>query len=51
MNTSKRGYTQDYYSPMPTKVTRFWRNFIPWQFYRFIILNLKIIKIVVRGHS
>jgi len=46
-----RGYTQDYYSPMPTKSTLFWRNFIVWQLIRFLILNLKILKIVVKGHT
>lgn len=51
METKTRGYTQDYYSPMPTKTTRFWRNFIPWQLVRFVVLNLKILKIVVKGHS
>jgi hypothetical protein len=46
-----RGYTQDYYAPMPTKATLFWRNCIIWQAIRFFILNLKVLKIVVKGHS
>lgn len=51
MKTVKRGYSQEYYAPMPTKKTLFWRNFIPWQIIRFFALNLKILKIVVKGHS
>ncbi|MHC1707717.1 MAG: hypothetical protein AB9842_09365 [Bacteroidales bacterium] len=51
MENIKKGYQQEHYAPMPTRTTMFWRNFIPWQIIRFIILNLKIIKIVVRGHS
>lgn len=51
MKTSTRGYTQDDYSPMPTKATLFWRNFVLWQAVRFVVLNLKILKIVAKGHS
>jgi len=51
MNTIKKGYVQEHYAPMPTRITRFWRNFVPWQIIRFFALNLKIIKIVVKGHS
>lgn len=51
MKTGKRSYSQEYYAPMPTKSTLFWRNFIPWQIIRFFVLNLKILKIVVKGHS
>ncbi len=49
--TNTRGYTPDKYSPMPTKFTKFWRTCIPYQAIRFIVLNLKILKIVVKGHS
>ncbi len=48
---NRRGYTQESYAPMPTKSTIFWRRFIPWQVWRFIVLNIKILKIVVGGHS
>jgi len=51
MNTMKKGYVQEHYAPMPTKATLFWRNFAPWQLIRFFILNLRILKIVVKGHS
>jgi hypothetical protein len=46
-----KGYYEEAYPPMPTKTTIFWRKNLIWQFIKFIILNLKIMKIVVRGHS
>ena len=50
-NLNPRGYYDEAYPPMPTKATRFWRKEIFWQTYRFIVLNVKIIRIVVLGHS
>jgi hypothetical protein len=51
MKTNRpHSYAPDYYSPLPTRATRFWRNFIPWQIMRFIVINYKIIKIVVKWH-
>lgn len=50
-NAKRRGYYDEAYPPMPTKRTMFWRKEIFWQTYRFIVLNLKIIRIVVLGHS
>jgi hypothetical protein len=44
-------YSEQYYPPSPTKATLFWRRFIPFQIIRFFVLNFKIIKIVVKGHS
>ncbi|PKP49569.1 MAG: hypothetical protein CVT94_04640 [Bacteroidetes bacterium HGW-Bacteroidetes-11] len=50
-NKNIQAYTDESYPPFPTRSTLFWRRFIPWQFFRFIVLNLKIIRIVVGGHS
>ncbi len=44
-------YSDQYYPPTPTNFTLFWRSFIPFQLIRFFVLNWKIIKIVVKGHS
>ncbi len=44
-------YSEHNYLPTPTNFTFFWCKFIPFQILRFIILTLKIIKIVVKGHS
>jgi hypothetical protein len=46
-----RGYYEESYPPLPTKGTKFWRRNLLWQFWRFIVLNLKIMRIVVGGHS
>lgn len=44
-------YSKQSYATEPTKGTKFWRTFFPLQFIRFFILNLKIMRIVVGGHS
>jgi hypothetical protein len=44
-------YSQESYPPMPTKLTLFWRRNIIWQAWRWVVLNIKIMKIVVGGHS
>lgn len=37
--------------PSPTAATRFWRKFFPWQVVRFFVLNVKIMRIIIGGHS
>ncbi|MFM1930878.1 MAG: hypothetical protein RL226_181 [Bacteroidota bacterium] len=44
-------YSEQSFATVPGKSTRFFRRFLPWQIYRFIVLNLKIMKIVIGGHS
>jgi len=44
-------YSEESYPPMPTKSTLFWRMCIIWQAWRWVVLNIKMIKIVVGGHS
>lgn len=51
MSRKDFSYTTTSYAPTPTKNTLFWRKFWPWQAWRFIVLNLKIMKMVVKGHS
>ncbi len=48
---SKRGYTEETYPPFPTPGTLFWRKFLPWQLLRFVVLNLRMMRIVIGGHS
>lgn len=50
-NMKVRGYKDEYYPPIPTKSTRFWRTNFIYQIYRFFRLNYKIMRIVVKGHS
>jgi len=44
-------YSQLSFATVPTKNTQFWRKFIPLQLIKFFTLNLKIMRIVVGGHS
>jgi hypothetical protein len=46
-----RGYYEESYPPLPTNATKFWRRSLALQAVRFIILNLRIMRIIVGGHS
>jgi len=48
---NRRHRSDEAFAPTPTKSTLFWRGFIPWQAWRWLVLNIKILKIVVGGHS
>lgn len=41
----------EFYPPVPTKWTKRWRTNFLVQFVKFVKLNLKIMLIVVKGHS
>jgi hypothetical protein len=52
MNTNKiKAYYDEAYPPVPSSATMFWRKNIIWQLFRFIVLNVKMIRIVAGGHS
>ena len=44
-------YSDESYPPMPTKTTMFFRRCIIYQAWRWLVLNIKIMRIVVGGHS
>lgn len=44
-------YSNISYGTEPTKMVRFMRVFFLFQIYNFFRLNLKVMKIVVGGHS
>lgn len=44
-------YSDSSYAPEPTRWTNFLRNSLIYQSYRFVVMALKIMRIVVRGHS
>ena len=46
-----KGTNDMVYASTPTFWTRHWRVNIFWQAWRFVVLNLKIIRIVILGHS
>lgn len=39
------------YATKPTRFTLFFRTFLPWQAWRFVWINVKMIKIIGRGHG
>ncbi len=51
MKKSRRYYTNTSFTAIPTGSTKFWRKCVLWQAWRFVVLNIKMIKIVVGGHS
>ncbi|MDT8066885.1 MAG: hypothetical protein ROO76_01830 [Terriglobia bacterium] len=42
--------TPTLYATKPTRFTVFIRTFLPWQFWRFIRINLKMLVIIRRSH-
>jgi hypothetical protein len=50
-NKINDAYKDEFYPPIPTRATRFWRTCFIVQIYNFFKLNLKIMLIVVKGHS
>ena len=38
------------YVTKPTRSTLFMRTFVPFQIWRFVVINLKMIGIIRRGH-
>ena len=47
---NKEPYQQAYYPPVPTGITRYLRTSVVWQLYRFVIINLKLMKLMTRSH-
>lgn len=45
----RKPYEQSYYPPVPTGVTKFFRANLLWQFFRFLVLNVKMLR-MVRKH-
>jgi hypothetical protein len=47
---NKGPYQQAYYPPVPTGHTRYMRTSLVWQHYRFWVINLKILKLLLKSH-
>jgi len=45
----RKPYEQSYYTSVPTKFTKFLRTNFVYQFFRFLILNIKMLR-MVRKH-
>jgi len=46
-----KAYYDEAYPPLPSTATKYWRKNLWWQLVRFVVLNVKIMRIVVGGHS
>lgn len=45
----RKPFEQSYYPPLPTPFTRAMRTNLIWQFFRFIVINFKILR-MARKH-
>jgi hypothetical protein len=36
---------------LPTRGTVFMRTFLPWQMLRFAVINLKMVRLILRSHG
>ena len=45
----RQPYEQSFYPPVPTRFTKMMRTFLPWQLFRFLVLNVKMLR-MVRKH-
>jgi hypothetical protein len=50
MVDNQKPYEQAYFPPKPTGATKFFRNCAIWQLIRFVVLNLKMLKVVGASH-
>lgn len=48
--TNREPYQQAYYPPSPTGFTRYMRTSLIWQGFRFVVINLKILKLMAKSH-
>jgi len=48
-STNREPYQQSYYPPTPTGFTRYMRNSLPWQLFRFFMINLKVLKLMLKS--
>lgn len=47
---NKEPYQQAYYPPVPTGLTRHMRHNLLWQLVRFVVINIKMLKLMRRSH-
>ena len=47
--TERKPYEQNYYPPVPTELTIKSRTNLLWQIWRFLLLNVKVLR-MVRKH-
>ncbi|MGC8808304.1 MAG: hypothetical protein ACP5GF_13655 [Thiomonas sp.] len=48
--TNPEPYQQAYYPPKPTGFTRWLRVSLLWQGIRFLVINLKMLRLLAKSH-
>jgi len=48
--TNQRPYEQAYFPMVPTATVLRWRQNVVWQAFRFVMINMKMMRVVRRGH-
>ncbi|WP_331774081.1 hypothetical protein [Sulfurospirillum sp. 1612] len=43
-------YSQNDFTPIPTKFTKFRRNCVLWQIVRFLVINFKMTVLLLKSH-
>lgn len=46
----RRPSDREFFVPTPSRVTLFFRTFLPWQLVRFVWINLKMVRMIGIGH-
>ncbi len=46
---NREPYQPAYYPPVPTRFTKYMRTSLIWQFFRFWVINLKILKLMLKS--
>lgn len=41
---------QAFFATKPTAMTRFLRTCVPWQMVRFLVINLKMVRVIHKSH-
>jgi hypothetical protein len=45
-STDTSGINTNVYATQPTKITLFMRTFLPWQLWRFLCINLRMMQVI-----
>lgn len=48
--SNKEPYQQAYYPPTPTGLTRYMRTSLIWQTIRFLVITLKMLRLMAKSH-
>ncbi|MBK6485952.1 MAG: hypothetical protein IPF98_03580 [Gemmatimonadetes bacterium] len=44
-------YSEASFIPVATPRTRALRSFLPWQLWRFVVINLRMLRMIAKSHE